>query len=129
MSEPLALEKPPNEVQIIGGMHLAGGIFNLIATVIWVFNSIGITISTFGLGIVTCCVPVILLPIAIFELYSGVRHFSADHKGLGPPRMVAIAELASIIGCNVFPVVFGILTLVLLQKPEVSAWYERNLRG
>lgn len=129
MSEGFALEKPPSEIQIIGGMHLVGGIFNLVASAIWFLNAIGIVVGTFGLGFFVCCIPMILFPVACLELYSGYRHLSSDHRGLKQPTLVGIAEIGSILGCNVFPVVFGVLTFVLMRKPEVAAYYARTSAG
>lgn len=129
MSEGSALEKPPGEIQLIGGMHLVGGIFNLVTATLWFLNAIGIVLSTFGLGFFVCCIPMVLLPIAGLELYSAYRHLSSDHRGLKAPTLVALAEFGSILGCNIFPMIFGIITFLLMRKPEVAAYYARTSSG
>ena len=48
------------------------------------------------------------------------------HAGLKEPRMTAIAECCAIMGCGTFSLIFGILTLVFLNDPEVAAYYRKK---
>jgi hypothetical protein len=123
VSDPLAPARPPGKVQAIGIFHVIGGIMNLMLCLLWAIEGLALGVATFGIGLVVCCLPVILLPISILELISGFKHLSSNHAGLKPPRMTAIAEIASILGCGTFSMIFGILTLVFLSDPEVEAYY------
>jgi hypothetical protein len=115
--------KPPGKVQALGIMHLIGGILNIIASLAWAAAGLLTGIMTFGIGLIYCCPAVILLPIGILELMSGIKHMSKDHSTLAAPRMTGIVELGSILGCGTFSFIFGVLTLVFLADEEVKAYY------
>ncbi len=118
-----AVAKVPGKVQAIGIFHLVGGIMNLLLCLFWgAYGLIG-GLATFGIGLVFCCPAVIVLPIGILELISGIKHLSSDHTGLKAPKMTGIVELFAILGCGTFSLIFGILTLVFLSDPEVDAYY------
>ncbi len=118
--------KPPGKVQAIGVMHLIGGIFNVIMSLIWGFLGLSTAVFTFGIGLIYCCPVIILLPIGIMEIISGAKHLSSNHAGLTPPKTTAIVEIVAILGCSTFSLIFGILTLVFLSDPEVVEYYEQK---
>jgi len=128
MADPIA-EKPPQKVSTIGIMHLVGGVLNIIMALIWGVYGLLTGLMTFGIGLLFCCPAFLLLPVGIVELISGAKHMSKDHTGLKPPKMVGFAEIASILGCNVLPCIFGILTLVFLNDDEVEAYYNSKQLG
>lgn len=117
------LAPPPGKVQAIGVMHLIAGIFNLVGAGSWAIFGFSMGLSTFGLGCVTCCPVLFLIPMGILEIVSGARHLSSDHTGLRPPMGIAIAETCAVLLCSAFSTIFGILTLVFLSDPEVKAYY------
>ena len=116
----------PGKVQAIGIMHIIGGIMNLILALIWGVYGLLTGVMTFGIGLVICCPAFILLPIAIVEIISGVKHVSKDHTGLKPPRTTAFVEMGALLGCSMMSLIFGILTLAFLNDPEVEAYYAQN---
>lgn len=116
-----ALQPVPQKVQLIGYVHLASGIMNLVISALWAFSGL-VGILTV-VGVVACCPAFILFPIALLELYSAFRHLSGDQRSLRAPRLVGYAEIASALGCSTLSVVAGIVTLALLGDPEVRAWY------
>jgi len=125
-----ALAKPPGKVQAIGIMHLIGGILNIFGALAWAAGGFLNGLMTFGIGCILCIPTFILLPVGIIEVISGAKHLSKDHTGLKPPRGTAIAEICAILGCQWLGVVFGVLTLVFLNDPEVEAYYaEKQLTG
>ncbi|MFN7143965.1 MAG: hypothetical protein ACK4YP_09330 [Myxococcota bacterium] len=127
--DPLA-PKPPGKIQAIGVMHLVGGIFNIIMSLTWAFLGLSTAVFTFGIGLLYCCPVILLLPIGIMEIISGAKHLSSDHAGLTPPKTTAILEIAGILACSTFSLIFGILTLVFLNDPEVSEYYaSKRLTG
>jgi hypothetical protein len=126
--DPLA-PKPPGKVQAIGVMHLVGGIFNVLVALVWAFMGVGTALFTFGVGLLYCCPVVLLLPVGVLEIVSGYQHLKSDHTGLRPPRATAIAEICCIFACSTFSLIFGILTLVFLQDPEVEAYYAQKRLG
>lgn len=121
------LDRPvPGKVQALGIMHLVGGILNIIIGLIWAGTGLLTGLMTFGIGLIYCCPAFVLIPVGIVEIISGAKHQSKDHTGLGPPRVTGIVELFSILGCSMISTVFGVLTLVFLNDPEVEAWYAQN---
>ncbi len=121
------LENPvPGKVQAIGIMHLVGGILNILIGLIWAATGLFSGLLTFGIGLIYCCPAFILVPIGIVEVISGAKHQSKDHSALGPPRVTGVVELFSILGCSMISTVFGVLTLVFLNDPEVESYYAQN---
>ena len=53
-------------------------------------------------------------------------YLGSNHAGLRPPKGIAIAEVGGILLCGTFSLIFGILTLVFLNDPEVVEWYEKK---
>jgi hypothetical protein len=122
--------KPPGKVQAIGIMHLIGGLLNVVMSLFWLFYGVVSGALTFGVGLVFCCPAFILLPIGIMEIVSGAKHLSSNHAGLQAPRITGFAEIAAILGCGTISMIFGILTLVFLNDPEVEAYYQsKQLTG
>jgi hypothetical protein len=121
---PPSVPQVPGKVQAIGILHLVGGILNAMAAVFWLLYGFIAGIGTFGVGLVICCPAFVLGPLGIVEIVSGARHLSSNPAGIRPPRVLAGAEIASIVFCGVMSLISGILTLVFLQDPEVAAWYE-----
>jgi hypothetical protein len=107
-------------------MHLIGGIMNIMAALAWSAAGILTGIFTFGIGLLYCCPAILLFPVAGLEIYSGIKHLSSDHAGLKEPKLVAIAEIVGFMGGGWISMIFGILTLVFLSEPEVSAYYQRK---
>lgn len=121
-----AVDRPPGKVQAIGILHLIAGLQNTMMALLWVFGSLSVLITTFGLGFLACCLPFLYGGLAVIEVYSGIRHLSSDHTGLRAPTLVGVAEILGILGCGMISVVSGVLTLVFLQDPEVVAYYQRK---
>jgi hypothetical protein len=121
MSPGGAMAPLPQKIQLIGYIHLGAGIINLMVAVLWGISGV------FGIfsivGVVFCCPSILLFPIAALELFSAYRHLSSDTSTLAAPRLVAYAELASILGCSTFSVIGGVITLLQLNDPEVKAFY------
>ena len=122
--------KPPGEIQMIGILHLVGGIMNILVGLMWGATGLFTGLLTFGIGLVYCCPAFINLPIGIMEVISAVKHLSKDHSGLSAPKVTSIVEIFSIMGCSMISVVCGIVSLVLMSKPEVQAYYDsKQLTG
>jgi hypothetical protein len=108
----------PTQIQTIGILHLIGGIMNLIAGASWTLAGFLNGLLTFGIGCVFCLPAFITIPVGIFELLSGIKHLSSDHRGLKEPKTVAIAEIVSGLGCSMISMIMGIVTLTMLNDPR-----------
>lgn len=115
----------PGKVKAIGWLHLVGGLSNLAWGAFWTLYGGIAALGTFGLGLIFCCPIVIVLPVACMELYSAFRILSGA-RGIKPPKLTSIAELCTLLVCNTFSTIPGILTLLFQQDPEVVAWYAQN---
>jgi hypothetical protein len=116
----------PSKVQTIGILHVVSGVMNMLVAMGWLFYGLVFGLATFGIGLVACCPAFLLLPLGIVELVSGIRHLSSNHRGLGAPRLTAVAQICSLMACSVLSAVFGVLTLVFLSDPEVDEYCRQN---
>ena len=124
--QPGQVAKPPGKIQAIGIFHLIGGILNILMSLLWALYGLISGVATFGIGLILCCPVLVLLPVGIMEIISGIKHLSSDHRGLKEPRLTGIAEICAILGCGTISMIFGILTLVFLSDPEVAEYYRRK---
>jgi hypothetical protein len=110
-----AAEKP-QKVQAIGIMMLIGGILALLTGITWAATCIGLVI-----------------PMTYYSFVLGVMAIVKASKLLGdraheerPPQAIAIMQIVNIVSFDIFNLVFGIITLVLLSEPEVKAYFRRS---
>ncbi len=115
--------RPPGKVVAIGIMHLVSGLLNLLLALFWFFQGFVGGLASFGIGFVLCLPIVILLPVGILEMVSGARHLSSIHDRLAEPRLTAVGQIMCLLGCNLISTISGVLTLVFLGDPQVSAYY------
>lgn len=115
----------PSKVKAIGWLHLFGAVSNIGWGLFWTLYGGIAALGTFGLGLIFCCPVFIVFPVACLELYSAFRILSGA-KGLKPPKMTSIAELSTVVVCNTFSTIPGILTLLFQSDPEVMAFYARS---
>ncbi|HCP48078.1 MAG TPA: hypothetical protein DIU15_18715 [Deltaproteobacteria bacterium] len=116
----------PGKVQAIGIMHLVSGILNLLWSVGYILNGLVVGIGTLGLGLICCCPVVLLIPTAILEIISAIKHLKEPPEGLEPQPLVSYLEIACILCCNWITMTVGIVGLVFLQDEEVKAYYRAH---
>jgi hypothetical protein len=110
-------EMPPkvkDTLQIIAIVQIAtGGLYALT----W----LGTVISSCG-TVLIAVTPLYSIAVAGFAIYTGTRFFSPAPRS-GKYKLTAILQIVSVIGCDIYSVVGGIVTLVLMNNnPEVEQY-------
>ena len=110
----------PGKVQTISILVLISGILNVFGGGLL---ALLIIIGTLGIGIL--CAPVLILPmiLGVVEIVYGINLLSDPPKVKELSQPIAIFEICSIIFANVFAVVVGIISLVLLNDDEVKSYF------
>ena len=103
--------------------------------IIWIID--GVLSITWGAGLVVAalasvigilCLPVTAYPLVlgIFELVYGIKLLQQPNKLTKPPTFIAIMEIIDILAGDVLGLAAGIATLVLLNDPEVQAYFSQS---
>jgi hypothetical protein len=106
----------PQKVQAIGVMMLIGGILALLVGISWAATCVGL-----------------IIPMTYYSFVLGIMAIVQASKLLGdraheekPPQAIAIMQIVNIVSFDIFNLVFGIITLVLLSEPEVKGYFRRS---
>lgn len=113
----------PGKVQAIAIMTLIGGIIAVLVAMTWGLYGIFAGLATVGIGcilLIPACYSMIL---GILAIVKGAKLLGRTGYQEAPPRAIAILQIINIISCDAVNLVLGILTLVFLNEPEVSAYY------
>lgn len=106
----------PSQVQTVGILLLVGGIMGLIVTLSIVLGSMFI-----------CCLwPGVYMELiwAIYAIMRGTNMMNHDDQG--PPRTLLILQILCIINGDIMNCIMGIVGLVMLNDPQVAAYYRRK---
>jgi len=114
------LEPKPGMVQAIAIMTLVNGILEFP----WACSLATVMVST--------CVGVLAIPLAIYPLVLGVfeiiyaaKLLPNPPKPVQPARYLAIMEICNIITGDIVSLTIGILALVFYNDPRVQAYFDR----
>ena len=108
----------PSKVQTMAVLVLISGILNIV----W-----GGILALFGvltvIGIL--CAPLLILPmvLGVFELIYALNLLADPPKVKDPSQAIAILEICDIFFLNIFGVVVGVLSLVLINDEEVKSYF------
>jgi hypothetical protein len=111
---PRRLNDKPGQIQAVAIMMLVGGILGVLVFLLW-------AATCFGL----------VWPGIYFELVVGIMAIvrAANMLGRddqGPPRTLAILQIICIINLDLINCVLGIVSLVMLNDPQVQSYYRRK---
>ncbi len=106
---------PPTEIRTIGLLQLIAGILYLLSF---------LTVTLFSCGFALLAVtPVLGAVIAGLEVYNGARALGQNpDPGAFWWRTLPILGIVSIISGDFYSCIVGIITLVLIAKPQVQSW-------
>jgi len=114
----------PGKVQAIAIMTLVGGIISVLL-------ALGLALYVLLIGVSTCGVGFIALPLAIYPLIMGImailqgaKLLGTDAHTLAPPTTIAIMQIINIIVCDWINLTLGIITLVFLSEPEIKGYFQ-----
>ena len=96
------------------------------ALVYGVLGSLGFCISGALLWFPACCIPgsIFSIVVGVLALLQGLKLRGPEAHLQPPPKTLAILMIVNFISGDVITGVLGILTLMKLQKPDVSAYFK-----
>jgi hypothetical protein len=109
-------EEKPGQIQAVAIMMLVGSILGLLTMA-------GIVLGSMFM----CCLwPGVYVEVvwAILALIRSINMLNQDDQG--PPKTLAILQILSIINGDVINCILGIVCLVMLNDPQVQAYYRRK---
>ncbi len=101
----------PGAVLAIGIMAIVDAVFSGLATIGWFITICGIPLGIYSL------VAAVMAGIYAYKLLSN------PPRPLQPSKTLAILQIINIITGNIFSLVFGILSLVFYNQPEVQSYF------
>jgi GYF domain 2 len=108
----------PGQVQAVAIMLLVGGILGVLT---------GLTLLVIAAPTIVCCFwPGIYLELiwGILAIIRAANMLGRDDQG--PPRTLAILQIICIINADVINCVLGIVSIVMLNAPEVVSYYRKK---
>ncbi|MEO8513900.1 MAG: hypothetical protein ABI543_10095 [Ignavibacteria bacterium] len=110
-----------NQLNTLKTLFLISGILNLICAIVWLGNTILGAVAFCGLGCVIGIFPVINTIACVLDFMVYNRLNKMNKTGTySTIRFAAIFDIISIVTCNITSLVFGIIALVMIGKPEVK---------
>jgi hypothetical protein len=108
----------PSSLQIVAIAWIISGIL----TILWGFGLVVAALTSF-VGIL--CLPLSIYPfvVGILELVYGIRLASSPTSLTKAPVFVSVMEIFLIFWGDVFGLIAGIVTLVLLKDEETTAYF------
>jgi hypothetical protein len=104
----------PGQIQAVGIMMLVGGILGILVFLSYAATCIGLVWPGIYFELV----------VGILAIIRGINMLNQDDQG--PPKTLAILLIICIVNLDVINCVLGIVSLVLLNDPQVQAHYRRK---
>lgn len=119
----------PSELNTSKTFFLISAIVNILILLGWGGTTVIGGIATCGLGCITGIFPIINLVACILDFMAYSKLNSMNQPGTaGTMRNAAVMDIVSILTGNVVSLIFGILILQYLNKPDVDTYLkERNI--
>lgn len=110
-----------NQLNTLKTLFLISGILNAICVVVWLGNTILGAVAFCGLGCVIGVFPVIntIACVLDFMVYNRLNRMNKTGT-YSTIKFAAIFDIISIVTCNITSLVFGIIALNMISKPEVQ---------
>ena len=108
----------PGSIQAVAIIWIISGIL----TIIWGF---GLVAAAFASLIGIICLPLSLYPfiVGIFELVYGIKLTGSSTSLRRPPYFVSVLEITLALWLDVFGLIAGITTLILLNEEESKPYF------
>lgn len=119
-------QQKPGQVQAVGIMMLVGSIMSLLYALGIIIYILAVAAATLGVGLLCCLWPGIYVAavFGILGLIRGINMLNQDDQG--PPRTLAILQIICVVNGDIINCVLGIVSLVMLNDPQVRAYYRRK---
>lgn len=110
-----------NQLNVLKMLFLISGILNLISALVWIGNTVLGTVAFCGLGCVVGVLPLIntIACVLDFMVYNRLKNNNktGTHSLI---KFASIFDIIVILTFNITSTVFGIIALVMINKPEVK---------
>lgn len=114
----------PGKLQAVSILHTVFGGLEIIIGLLWAFYVLFIGILTVGFGLLLFPIPLMFLVTGVISLIAGIK--GLQRKASFKLSMTAsILEMVLILGCDPASFGAGIACVILLNQPEVKAYYGR----
>ena len=104
----------PGQMQAVAIMMLVGGILGILVFLLWASTCIGLIWPGVYFELV----------VSILLIVRAANMLNRDDQG--PPRTLAVLQIICIINGDIINCVLGIVSLVMLNAPEVVTYYRRK---
>jgi GYF domain 2 len=104
----------PGQIQAVGIMMLVGGVLGILVFLSFAATCIGLVWPGIYFELV----------VSILAIVRGASMLNQDNQG--PPRTLAVMQIICIINLDVINCVLGIVSLVMLNDPQVRDYYRRK---
>ncbi|HKB04682.1 MAG TPA: DUF4339 domain-containing protein [Gemmataceae bacterium] len=104
----------PGQIQAVAIMMMVGGIIAIIVFLSWAATCFGLVWPGIYFGLV----------VGIMAIVRAANMLGRDDQG--PPKTLAILQIICIINLDIINCVLGIVSLVMLNDPQVQSYYRRK---
>lgn len=123
---PPAAERKPGKVTALAVINLAQGILSTCYAVWLVFFFLVFALGSAGCGCVFVPLAVFPLVVGILAIVHATKLLPEPPQAVAPAHWLAVLQMCTLLFGDVVSFAAGVAHLVLLNDPEVSAWYARH---
>jgi hypothetical protein len=123
---PPADERKPGKVTALAVINLAQGILSTCYAVWLVFFFLVFALGTAGCGCVLVPLAVYPLVVGILAIVYGAKLLPEPPQPVRPAHWLAVMQMCTLLFGDVVSFAAGVANLVLLNDPDVTAWFERH---
>lgn len=117
----------PPELQTARTLYFVSFITNIVFAVGWFFYIFLLGIGTCGFGCLFIFIPIINVVSAVYDFMAYQRLSSLNYpQTFSTLQTAAILEIVSILTVNALSHVFGIITLIQINKEEVKTFLKEK---
>jgi hypothetical protein len=115
------MRSKPGSIQAVAVIWIISGIL----TILWGF---GLVLAALASLVGIFCLPLSIYPfvVGIFELVYGIKLTGSIASPTKPPYFVSILEILLIFWADVFGLIAGITTLVLLSGEDAKGYFSQQ---
>ena len=130
-------QEPPDRYRLIGALMMVNGMINMtmgwfIAMYVWgICGSMCTGLITLGMcpfGVVCAFVPILILPLAMMELVTGILIIASPEQSRPMMSWLPWVQIGAIFLGDVLSPIVGLVCYMSMQDPEVIGYLEDHHR-
>lgn len=123
---PPGAERKPGKVTALAVINLAQGILSTCYAAWLVFFFLALALGSAGCGCIFMPLAVYPLVVGILAIVYGARLLPEPPGSVQPAHWLAVMQMCTLLFGDLVSFAAGVANLVLLNDPEVRAWFERH---